>query len=418
MTATDVANSLNYERYPTSQNAGFFGPVKSIIAKDKYTVVVTLKHRDAGWKYVLSFVGYIFEKKFQDANKTTMGQPGVLIQATGAWKVDSIDPTRGGEFSPNPHWWGGTVPIRHISFKFFSDEVSMALAYRGGAIDLSTPVDAQAFASTASTKLRTAPARWNPGFISMSTVSQYWSDVHVRRAVAYAINRADIIQASGAPGTPLTTVIMPDQLRTLGSKAEVDKLIKSLPQYPFNLTKAKAEMAQSAFPNGFTASTDTFTYGGYVKVNQVIAAQLAKIGINLKVNVVPATAWVGGLLGPKDKIGLSFYTDGPLPNPDPNAYPSQLLYAKNIPGGFNTSAYAPPDFDNLLRLGVATLAPSKRLAVYGQVLKRLATDVPMVPLYLTHSSLAISSKFTWPTWAGYNMAGVLPSDWAIQVKAK
>jgi peptide/nickel transport system substrate-binding protein len=418
MTSADVVNSLKYESAPTAQNAGLFGGIKTITAKDKYTVVVTLKQRDAGWKYVLSYVGLIFEKKFQDEHKTTFGQPGTGIMGTGAWKLDSFNPTSGAELSANPRWWGGAVPIRRISFKFFSDEVSMALAFKGGAIDFATPVDAQGFAATAGSKLISKPARWNPGFISMPVNNAPWNDIHVRRAVAYAVNRRDIIAASGAPGSLLYTFIMPDQLRTLGTKAQVDKLIASLPQYPFNLAKAKAEMAQSKSPNGFNAETATFQYGGYVKINQVIAQQLSKIGINLKVNVLPASQWVALLAGDKSKLGLEFFTDGPLANPDPNAYPSQLLYAKNIPHSFNTPGYAPPDFDRLLQQGVSTLAPAKRLVIYGKVLRRLATDLPYIPLYQTNSSLAISNKFSWPVWAGWNMSGVLPSNWALGIKAK
>jgi peptide/nickel transport system substrate-binding protein len=418
MTSADVVTSLNYERNPTAQNAGFFGAVKSINPKGKYTVVVTLKAPDAGWKYVLSYVGYVFEKKFQLAHKTTFGQPGTMLMGTGAWKFDSFDPTSGVEMSANPSWWGGKPNIDHISFKFFADEVSMALAFKAGAIDFATPVDAQGFASSAGVKLVSKPARWNPGMVSLPVHNAPWSDLHVRRAVAYALNRADIIAASGAPGSPLTTFIMPDQLLTLGSKAQVTRLIESLPQYPYSLAKAKAEMAQSAYPNGFSTQTDTFQYGGYVKINEVIAQQLAQIGIKLKVNVVPAAKWVAELAGDKSKLGLEFFTDGPLANPDPNAYPSQILGAKNVPAGFNTAAYAPPAFDKLLAQGITTQSPAKRLAIYAKVLRQLATDVPYIPLYQTDSNLAIAKKFSWPAWAGYNLSGVLPSDWALGVKAK
>jgi peptide/nickel transport system substrate-binding protein len=53
MTSADVVNALNYQRHPTSEATSFaFPSVKTITAKDRYTVVVTLKYPDAGWKYV------------------------------------------------------------------------------------------------------------------------------------------------------------------------------------------------------------------------------------------------------------------------------------------------------------------------------------------------------------------------------
>jgi peptide/nickel transport system substrate-binding protein len=414
LTASDVANALNYERYPTAQNAGFFGPVRSIVARGRYTVVVTLRHVDAGWIDTLGYVGEIFEQKFQQEHKTTMGQPGVGIITTGAWKVDSFDPTSGAELSPNPYWWGGKVPIQHISFKFFSNEQGIALAFRAGEIDVATPVDVQGFVATSGAKVRTAVAHFNPGFISLNVNNAPWNDVHVRRAVAYAINRTDIIKATGAPGSAMSTFIPPQQLLTLGTPTQVNALLKSLPSYPFNVAKARAEMAKSAYPHGFTSTTDTFQYGAYVNIQQVIAAELAKIGITLKINVIPASAWVTELAGPKGKLGFEFYTDGPLPSPDPNSYPSQLLGTSV----FNTAAYNPPAFAAMLSAGIKTQDKAKRLGIYAKVLRQLALDEPYVPLYLADSALALSSKFTWPTWSGYNLGGVMPSDWCAQIKAK
>jgi peptide/nickel transport system substrate-binding protein len=416
MTSADVVNSLNYERYPTSQNAGFFSSVKSIYASGPYTVVVALKHPDASWKYTLGFFGYIFEKRFQDTHETTMGQPGVLIQATGAWKIDSFDPTKGAELSANPHWWGGKVPIQHISFRFFSDEQSMALAFRGGDIDLATPGDGRAFASSSGGKVISAPARFTPGMVSLNVKQPPWNDVHVRRAAAYAINRSDIIAAGGGNGTPLYTFIPPQQLRAVGSQAAVNALLKSLPSYPFDLAKAKAEMAKSAYPNGFTASTDTTQIGLWPNITQAVAGDLQKIGINLKVNVIPLPSWEAEIFGDKAKLGLLFFTDGPLPNPDPSVYPGQLLGSKNVQ--LNFASWGPPEVDQLIATARANQNPAKRLQLYGQLLRRLALDVPFIPLYLSNSNLALSSKLSWPTWAGYEFTGVLPADWALGIKAR
>ncbi len=76
--------------------------------------MIALKHPNAAWKYVLAFEGVIFEKKFLDEHPTTLGNPGVGLMGTGPWEIDSYDPTRGAELSPNPFWWGGKVPIQRI----------------------------------------------------------------------------------------------------------------------------------------------------------------------------------------------------------------------------------------------------------------------------------------------------------------
>src|SRR5262249_34649366 len=156
---------------------------------------------------------------FQDAHKTTFGQPGTLIIGTGPWEIKSLDPTKGIELSANPHWWGGKVPILHVSIQFFSDEQSLALAFRAGEIDLAPEInDAQGFASTSGAKLVYAPRVWLESFW-MPVQDPPWNDIHVRRAVAYALDRQSLIRSKAVPGTPETTFILPQQLQTIASKA-------------------------------------------------------------------------------------------------------------------------------------------------------------------------------------------------------
>ena len=416
LTSTDVANALNYYRYPGSVEASYYASVKTIKAIDKYTVAVTLKHPDASWQYSLNagYVSGIFEKKFQDAHKTTMGEPGTLVMGTGPWEVDSFTPTTGAELSANPRWWGGKVPIQHLSIKFFSDEQSMALAMRAGDLDVAFPTAVSAFAATSGAKIVDAPAV-DPWILALDTVEAPWNDVHVRRAVAYALNRADISKAVGAPCTPITTVIPPVQLYPLGSRSTVGGLLKSLPQYPFSIAKAKAELAKSAHPNGVTADFDFFSYGAIPNVAQVVAAQLRKVGITLNINPLTGAQWGALILGPaRDKIGVQLTTPGSY-TLDPSYVPGFLLGSKNARAGhFNMANYGPPALDTLIASGLETTNPAKRLAIYGQILKKLAVDVPYIGICNAASSLAIANTFAWPTFS----AAYYIRPWALEVKSK
>src|SRR5262249_40350755 len=150
-----------------------------------------------------------------------------------------------------------------------------ALALRSGQIDVtSTVTDPRSFAAAAGPDVTvgTLPG-CTLGVFAMNTAVAPWSDVHVRRAMAYVINRPDIIQAS-YPGaaTPTETIVNPLQLRAIGaSKATVDKIMKSIPKYPTSVAKAKAELAKSAYPNGFTATLTTSPTSNYNLISQVIA---------------------------------------------------------------------------------------------------------------------------------------------------
>jgi peptide/nickel transport system substrate-binding protein len=359
-----------------------------VIARDRYTVVVTLKHPDASWRYEVVSGAPIFEKKFQQEHKTTMGQPGVFIMGTGPWKFDSFNPSTGMELSANPNWWAGKVPIQHISIKFFADETSMDIAYRAGSLDVVGPRDGRAFEKTAGTKVTASAPSGGIGYWCMNVNIAPWNDVHVRRAVAYAINRSDFVTAYGGFATPVSTLIPADDLTSIASTAQVDALLKTVPQYPFSLAKARAELAKSAYPHGFTATTDTPDYAIYPNMNEVISGELAKIGITLKVNSVDIGKWVTDYFGPKT-YGSNFVTWFSS-TPDPSAHTTEILGSKNVG---NAAGYTPPAVDALLKQGISTLNVPKRLAIYGKLMRRLATDMPYVPLYEETANIAIVPKY-------------------------
>jgi peptide/nickel transport system substrate-binding protein len=398
LTAMDVANSLNYQRFPSFTSSTYYTSVKSIRATDRYTVVVTLKHRDASWPVIPAEQGGIFEKSFADAHRGSFGDPGTGIMATGPLRVVSFDPNGSLELAANPHWWGGPVPVQHVSVQFFSDETNEALAFRAGQIDVAYPRDAQAFASTSGSPVVSIPT-CSQFYVSMNVQAAPWNDIHVRRAVAYAINRRDLIAAAGGEHAPSTSFIPASQLRPLASNSAVNGVIDALPAYAYDLAKAKQELAKSAYPNGFSTTTIVTSYGPVVPVNEVLAAELKKIGINVTLQTTSIGQWVAALYGPKDKLGLESLFIG-CPNPDPSWFPGFLLGSKNArSGAVNIANYTPPAVDKLISATLAAQNPEKRFALYAQLLRRVAVDLPYIPLFSFTTSVAVSSRYTLP---GFN----------------
>jgi peptide/nickel transport system substrate-binding protein len=414
LTAADVANALNYNRRAGSLGAYLFPAVKSVTAKDRYTVVVALKYPDASFTWVpAQYPGEIFQKAFAGAHKGTLGQPGVLTMGTGPWKIESFDPTRGLDLVADDAYWGGAPQIRKISIKFFSDENSMALAFRAGEIDVAPQVgQPQAFASAAHTTLLSSPS-CQTSFLSLNTKVPPFNDVHVRRAVAYALNRADLIKAKGGYATPNYTLIPRIQLDSIASKAQVDGLLKSLPTYTYSLAKAKGEMAKSKTPDGFSTTMLEPSFDNLPQISEVVAAQLAKIGIKVHVKQIEDAVWEKDLTGPKDKVGPVLTSSG-CNSPDPSFY-TYVLGKKNlVQGGFNIADYAPPALEPLITGGVATSNPARRFAIYSKILRQLATDVPYVPVWVQNGTAAVSSKFSWPTFSAtwYNRV------WPLEIHPK
>jgi peptide/nickel transport system substrate-binding protein len=412
LTAADVAYSMNFERAAGSQVAFAYSSVRSITASGTSTVVVTLKQPDASWQYTpAEYTAEVFEAKFAEAHKENFGNAGVLVMGTGPWEIDSFDPTRGAELSANPHWWGGQVPIQRISYTFFSSPTSEALAYRSGEIDLAPDISApQPFANTSGAKLITA-ASCQDSELSMNTTIAPWSDVHVRRAVAYALNRPDIIAANGGYATPIYTYFPPQLLTSIASQSQVNSLLASVPLYQYDLAKARQEMAQSAYPHGASASITEYSPGPSADVGQVIAAELAQVGIKVQVKALPVIAWQSMETGPAGNRATSFSSYGCF-NPDPNSYADSLGSQNLAAGQWNDADYAPPAVDKLLAQSIATTDHAKRFAVYSQLFQRLQADEPYVGLFVMDSAIALSGKFK---YSGFNQWFVY-GPYALNIK--
>jgi peptide/nickel transport system substrate-binding protein len=328
--------------------------------------------------------------------------------------VKSLDPTSGAELDANPHYWGGKANIQQISIKFFSDETSMALALRSGAIDMAPQVQgAQAFASSSNTRLQSAPS-CQAAFLGMNVKVAPWSDVHVRRAVAYALDRTGILKAYGAPAQANYTLIPPQMLKPIATQAQIARLLKSLNLYPHSLAKAKAELAKSKYPNGFSGSLEETAFGSVIQVSQAIAGQLAPLGIKLTVQTVPESKWLADITTPpRAKYGAVFTPSG-CNSPDPSFY-AFVLGKKNLAaGGFNVANYDPPGLDAQITAGTATTSNAKRFAVYSSLLKRLASDVPYVPILVQDGNLGTNGKYRWSTFDAnwYNRV------WPLEIKSK
>ena len=412
MTSADVVNALNYYRFPEFQ-ADFgdaYTRVRRVKPAGRYTVVVTLRKPNAAFLYQLANTGRIFEKKQQLQDPTSFGKPGTLVVGTGPWRLTKLDPTSGAELVANPRYWRGKVAIPRISYKFFKDETSEALAFRAGEIDVVPRVTGQrAFTSAAGTTLVSGPS-CREAYFFLNTKVAPWNDVHVRRAVAYAINRQDIINGTVGEGfaRPQYTLITQSQLGLLGSPAQVAAALKTVPSNAFDLAKAKQELAKSAYPNGFNFDFPAGNLTVWPLGTQIIAGQLAKIGLKADVSVLSLGAWAGKVYGPPEGRPISFVTS--TCSDDPGYYFTEPVGSK----GSNFSNYT--GVDDLIAQGLTTLDPLKRLAVYTKTLRKLAADVPVIPIFNQLFSSALSSRLSWSGHSQTTYFSGLP--WALSIKSK
>jgi peptide/nickel transport system substrate-binding protein len=219
-------------------------------------------------------------------------------------------------------------------------------------------------------------------------------DLHVRKAIANAIDREGLVKAllkgNGEAAKALNPpemwsgVLPPDQVRAF---------YDTIPNYPFDFAKAKAELAQSKHPEGFEISVPGSTADPYmVNILQSVAENLKQIGIKMTVQEIDANQWLAGYFR-HENMGMqimAYYPDFA----DPANYPYLFFASANAAkDGMNGSNYKNPAVDKLLDTANQNADPKTRADALKEVFKIAADDVVVVPIFWPDSAAAISNKY-------------------------
>jgi len=127
------------------------------------------------------------------------------------------------------------------------------------------------------------------GVLHFNMAKKPFDDIRVRRAIAYALSRDEVVTTIGkAIAGPVYSEIPPPQpgwitreeLVQRGKKDKKDYL------YDFDRNKAKKLLAEAGFPKGITTEINMTERGEYQVPMQNIVAQLREAGIQVKLKVV------------------------------------------------------------------------------------------------------------------------------------
>ncbi len=407
LTAADVVYSLDLNLGKESAVTGYWEGVSSVSAHGASTVVVKLKRPNVLWPEYLAATDQIVEKAAAEkvGGEKALGTPSGLPVGTGPWKIDSFTPEVGVKLSRNPYWTGPEQPAARIDISVFKTAASAALALRSGAIDgesyFGTP---KLFLNIPGVHELAVPGS-SLTSVELNTTAGPLKDVHVRRAIAYAADVQGMIKALFPPGAASEAVTFAPRASfdNLGSVSQVNEMLDALPKYRFDLSEAKRELAKSAYPNGFTTTLQVES-GEPVElgIGEVLASDLAKIGISVKIHQFTAGE-VEDFLSGKFTMWLQGYNG---PYPDPEAVFSLLLSPSQIkpPGsGLNGARFRNTEVAKLLTEQREALNPPTRLKLIGKLLRIAGTEAPYVTLLTPALFIALSDKYVYPTFSPWTL---------------
>ena len=211
-----------------------------------------------------------------------------------------------------------------------------------------------------------------------------FDDKKVRQAIAYAIEKREIIQAAQwGLGEPI------DQPFLKGSRFYVPVQDRKP-----DLAKAKQLLSEAGHPNGFkTEFLETATFPYDVAACEYALGQLKKIGIQAEMKVIDRAPWAKSLQS--GDYYLSIYGAGEKWEADEAYY--MFLHSGEI-GKNNYSRYSNKELDGLLEKARATVRWEERAQFYRRVIEIVHEDLPI--LYLAKSIIPVAFRDYVKGWDG------------------
>lgn len=210
---------------------------------------------------------------------------------------------------------------------------------------------------------------WVTEQLFFNTLDEHFSDVHVRRALALALDREGLTKALTFGYAQTANSLLPTTI-----PYNANDTIKAL---NFNIEAAKEELAKSAFPNGFTTKL-LVASGNSTRAQeaQIIQAAGQTIGIKIEIESIELATFRERFFAYDFAAMLNSGQADSLKR-------TQLLLSKLIR---KASANHIGRIIQIMKLRSfymrdKTADGDERAQIYTKLLQTLADEVPYIPLY-------------------------------------
>ncbi|KIC45076.1 ABC transporter substrate-binding protein [Ruegeria sp. ANG-S4] len=351
MDAEDVKFSLDRALAEDSANAqkALFAGIESVEVVDPLTVKVTLSAPNGNFLFNLAWGDAVIVAPESIENiKTNPVGTGAFTFADWV-QGDSITLNR------NPDYWGEQPALETATFKFISDPTAAFAAMMAEDVDVfdiyPAPENLPQFEADPRFQVLIGSTEGET-ILSTNNKQAPFDDILVRQALAHAIDRQAIIDgAMFGYGTPIGTHFAPH------NPAYVDLTGGSA----HDPEKAKALLAEAGYPDGFETTLHLPPPSYARRGGEIIAAQLADIGIKAEIINVEWAQWLESVFKGKD-FGLTIVS---------HTEPMDIgIYAR--PDYY--FQYESTDFQALMETLNATTDPEERARLLGEAQRLIAND--------------------------------------------
>jgi peptide/nickel transport system substrate-binding protein len=370
VTSKDFKFSFDSMMAPAFQSAkkSGYSAVSSFEAPDDHTLIVKLSEPNAG-----IFDNFPYMLVPQGADPNVFSKTPILA---GAYRVTEFKTDERVTLKAFDGWVGGKPNIPNVIVRIIPDATTRVLELRRGTVNFeinSVPYDqVDQFKKDAAFKVMTSHGgAWQ--YIAFNLKDPILAKKEVREAIAYAIDRNRIVRdLLHGYGEVTDTMFPPGHWARSGN----------LPTHPFDPNKAKQLLDAAGYKqNGaaprfkltFRASTDAETN----QQAEMIQQMLKDVGIDMQIQSSEFGTFMEDIKNGRFQL-FSLRRSGIS---DPDFYYT-IFHSKSLaPNGQNRGYYVNPKVDQLIEQGRATFDRAKRKAIYDEVQKILADELPYLSLY-------------------------------------
>ncbi len=388
LNADAVVYSLQRVMDSSNSRHGEFSFIDSVKATDENTI--TIKTKQPHSPTIASLVDPLvcIVKPDVDLNTTPVG--------TGPFKFDSFEKDVKLTVVRNDDYWGEKPKLDGAVLFFVSDPMTRAMQLEGGDVDIALGIpqtEVQNLKSQSDMEvLSEVTLRENLIYINMKKAP--FDNLLVRQAINHAIDRQEIVDTAleGVGGIP-----------AVGPLSSSDKWSanEDLKPYEFDPSKAKELLKQAGITDAdgdgwldfqgkpFEITIKTYSSRAENKPSaEVVAAQLEKIGIKSRVEIVESGAFSNDLAKGDYDLGLGSFNTGTTGDPDYTL----SKHFESTGSEAKKTGYSNADVDKWLQEARATSDQGERMEYYKNVQEQVLKDSPEVILFYLNVLVGHSKK--------------------------
>lgn len=411
LTAEDVEFSY---RYIGSFPASYYGRISDVVetarALDERNVRITLKQPFAPFlrgtaastpiipKHIWSAIAD--PQKYND-EKAYVG--------SGPYRLASLNETDSSSlFVGNDSFFLGRPYVSRLEFVPAGDDL---VALKAGLLDVAAPDASGGLSNEVLTPFRNDPNLAILEAPGESVVALYfnhaggapYTDLQFRRAVAYAVDRPEIVQRiMGGNADPGSPGFLPPANPMGTSDVE---------QYPHSLERARSLLESAGYgeregrrtlPDGSPLTIPLLFSSDLVRTAEMIRSQLARVG--LRVELRSADPGTASQLQGEGKYEAALVTHGGLGN-DPDTHMRRVFASPESSRHWQKCwGYSNTEYNRLAREQMRTMDEERRRGLIHQMQRIVAQDVPILHLYyprrvLIYRPAAFDAWYYTPIWA-------------------